>query len=169
MLRHELRELVPGPDAAAVARATTTLAELLSRTPGWTPPDLSGTTIVAQPHCHHHAVMGWRTDQTLLERSGASVEALPGCCGMAGNFGVEQGHYEVSVAVAEAHLLPAVRRTSGVERRVVLADGFSCRTQLDELAPEAQPLHLAQLLAGVEPGQSPVGERDPRLQVGRGG
>ncbi|WP_408897782.1 FAD-binding and (Fe-S)-binding domain-containing protein [Nocardioides sp. R1-1] len=147
VLRHELRELVAGEDAAAVAAATTTLAELLSRTPGWTPPDLTGTRVVAQPHCHHHAVMGWRTDQALLERAGATVEAVPGCCGMAGNFGVEQGHYEVSVAVAETNLLPAVRRSAGDAARVVLADGFSCRTQLDELAPDAQPLHLAELLA----------------------
>ena len=74
-------------------------------------------------------------------------EAVPGCCGMAGNFGVEQGHYEVSVAVAEANLLPAVRSSSGETGRVVLADGFSCRTQLDELAPDAEPVHLAELLA----------------------
>lgn len=147
VLRHELRELVPGPDAAAVAAATTTLAELLTRTPDWTPPSLAGVRIVAQPHCHHHAVMGWSTDQALLERAGASVEAVPGCCGMAGNFGVEQGHYEVSVAVAEANLLPAVRSSSGDSGRVVLADGFSCRTQLDELAPDAEPVHLAELLA----------------------
>ena len=147
VLRHELRELVPGEDAAAVASATTTLAELLSRTPGWTPPSLAGVRIVAQPHCHHHAVMGWSTDQALLEKAGASVEAVPGCCGMAGNFGVEQGHYEVSVAVAEANLLPAVRSSSGETGRVVLADGFSCRTQLDELAPDAEPVHLAELLA----------------------
>ncbi len=147
VLRHELRELVPGEDAAAVASATTTLAELLSRTPGWTPPSLAGVRIVAQPHCHHHAVMGWSTDQALLEKAGASVEAVPGCCGMAGNFGVEQGHYEVSVAVAEANLLPAVRSSAGETGRVVLADGFSCRTQLDELAPDAEPVHLAELLA----------------------
>ncbi|GAA4081140.1 FAD-binding and (Fe-S)-binding domain-containing protein [Nocardioides kongjuensis] len=147
VLRHELRELVPGEDAAAVASATTTLAELLSRTPGWTPPSLAGVRIVAQPHCHHHAVMGWSTDQALLEKAGASVEAVPGCCGMAGNFGVEQGHYEVSVAVAEANLLPAVRSSAGEAGRVVLADGFSCRTQLDELAPDAEPVHLAELLA----------------------
>jgi Fe-S oxidoreductase len=147
VLRHELRELVPGPDAAAVASATTTLAELLARTPGWTPPSLAGLRIVAQPHCHHHAVMGWSTDQALLERAGATVEAVPGCCGMAGNFGVEQGHYEVSVAVAEANLLPAVRSSAGEAGRVVLADGFSCRTQLDELAPDAEPVHLAELLA----------------------
>lgn len=154
VLRHELTELVIGEDAAAVAAATVTLAELLATDPTWTPPDLTGVAVVAQPHCHHHAVMGWETDRALLQRAGAAVEAVAGCCGMAGNFGVEKGHYEVSVAIAEQNLLPAVRRpadpTTAAER-VVLADGFSCRTQLDELAPEAAPLHLAELLASRLP------------------
>jgi FAD/FMN-containing dehydrogenase/Fe-S oxidoreductase len=147
VLRHELRELVPGPDAAAVAAATLTLAEALALRPEWTPPDLTGVRVVAQPHCHHHAVMGWSADQALLEKAGATVEAVAGCCGMAGNFGVEQGHYEVSLAVAEQNLLPALRASAGEPRRVVLADGFSCRTQLAELAEDETPMHLAQLLA----------------------
>ncbi|WP_181641753.1 hypothetical protein, partial [Nocardioides massiliensis] len=74
---------------------------------------------------------------------GADVRRVGGCCGLAGNFGVEQGHYEVSVAVAEHDLLPAVRE-AGPEA-VVLADGFSCRTQLDDLAGVGS-LHLAELL-----------------------
>lgn len=150
VLRHELRELLPGEESDVVAAATVTLAELLARDPDWQAPDLSGYSIVAQPHCHHHAVLGWETDRALLERTGATLEAVPGCCGLAGNFGVEEGHYEVSVAVAEANLLPAVRRARSngdQQRTIVLADGFSCRTQLDDLAPEAQPIHLAELLA----------------------
>ncbi|WP_307855915.1 FAD-binding and (Fe-S)-binding domain-containing protein [Nocardioides faecalis] len=148
VLRHELVELVPGEDARAVAAAAVTLAELLTGTEGWTPPDLSGLDVVAQPHCHHHAVLGWSTDAALLRGAGARVRALSGCCGMAGNFGVEQGHYEVSVAIAGQHLLPALAQPPAPgAQRVVLADGFSCRTQLDELAPDARPVHLAQLLA----------------------
>ena len=80
----------------------------------------------------------------LLRATGATVTRLGGCCGMAGNFGMEKGHYEVSVAVAEHALLPAVR-AAGPDA-VVLADGFSCRTQLDDLA-DVQALHLAQLLS----------------------
>jgi Fe-S oxidoreductase len=106
-------------------------------------PDLSGVEVVAQPHCHHHAVLGWAADQALLERAGASVTRVQGCCGLAGNFGMEQGHYEVSVAVAETHLLPAVRAHP---QAVVLADGMSCRVQLDDLAG-LPALHLAELLA----------------------
>ena len=118
------------------------LAELIART-DLPLPDLSGVEIVAQPHCHHHAVIGWAADQALLERAGATVTRVAGCCGLAGNFGMEKGHYEVSVAVAETHLLPAVRGNPGA---VVLADGMSCRVQLDDLAG-VQALHLAELLA----------------------
>ena len=101
-------------------------------------------TVVAQPHCHHHAVMGWSPDAALLEGAGASLQKLGGCCGLAGNFGVERGHYEVSVAVAEQQLLPAVRAAAA--DAVVLADGYSCRTQLEDLS-ERKGIHLAQLLA----------------------
>jgi Fe-S oxidoreductase len=78
------------------------------------------------------------------------VTRVGGCCGLAGNFGVEQGHYEVSVAVAEQSLLPAVRaaQEEGQRRTVVLADGFSCRTQLADLAG-VRAVHLAELLAGA--------------------
>jgi Fe-S oxidoreductase len=105
---------------------------------------------VAQPHCHQHAVMGWQTDAALLARAGAKVDAVGGCCGLAGNFGVERGHYEVSVAVAQTALLPAVRHAP--PGAVVLADGFSCRTQLDQLA-HVSGIHLAQLLASRLPDQ----------------
>lgn len=142
VLRKDAPELLGTPEAELVAEHTLTLAELLART-DWTPPDLAGLRVLAQPHCHHHAVMGWGADRRLLERAGAQVEALAGCCGLAGNFGVELGHYEVSVAVAEQHLLPALRRG---EHDVVLTDGFSCRLQASDLGG-AQGQHLAELLA----------------------
>jgi Fe-S oxidoreductase len=144
VLRHDVVELLPGDRRAAQVAATTrTLAELLEQTRDWTPPPLTGVRAVAQPHCHHHAVMGWQADADLLAAAGASVEAVGGCCGLAGNFGVERGHYEVSQAVAETALLPAVR--AAPHDAVLLADGFSCRTQLEHLA-HAQSIHLAQLL-----------------------
>lgn len=118
------------------------LAELITRR-DLPLPDLTGVEVVAQPHCHHHAVIGWSADQRLLERAGATVTRVAGCCGLAGNFGMEKGHYEVSVAVAETHLLPAVR---GNPDAIVLADGMSCRVQLDDLAG-VKALHLADLLA----------------------
>jgi Fe-S oxidoreductase len=148
-LRRDAAELLPGDHRAeALAGAVKTLAELLRDTDGWTPPDLSDVTGVAQPHCHAHAVLGWDADAALLQESGADISAVGGCCGLAGNFGVEQGHYDVSVAVAETALLPAVRKAG--EGATVLADGFSCRTQLDQLADVAGT-HLAELLASRLP------------------
>jgi FAD/FMN-containing dehydrogenase/Fe-S oxidoreductase len=146
VLRHDALELVDNDDARAVAKATVTVAELLAATPGWTPPSLAGTTVIAQPHCHHHAVMGWDADAALLTATGADVQRLGGCCGLAGNFGVERGHYEVSVQVAEQQLLPALRAAG--EGDVLLADGFSCRTQAADLAA-TDGVHLVQLLAAA--------------------
>jgi FAD/FMN-containing dehydrogenase/Fe-S oxidoreductase len=141
-LRSDSVELVDLPEAAAVADGMLTFAELVTRL-DLPLPDLSGVEVVAQPHCHQHAVLGWTADQRLLERAGATVTKVAGCCGLAGNFGVEQGHYEVSVAVAETHLLPAVRTHPDA---VVLADGMSCRVQLDDLA-HVPAMHLAELFA----------------------
>jgi len=149
VLRRDVTELLlDDPRAARLAAATRTLAELLSSTPGWSPPCLDGVHGVAQPHCHHHAVLGWTPDSALLAAAGAEVKAVGGCCGLAGNFGVERGHYDVSVAVAETALLPAVR--AAAPGGVVLADGFSCRTQLAQLAG-VRAIHLAELLAGEQP------------------
>ncbi|GID31660.1 FAD-binding and (Fe-S)-binding domain-containing protein [Paractinoplanes brasiliensis] len=143
VLRSDIHELLPGnPDAAAVASSVRTLAELLAETPGWTPPDLSDVSLIAQPHCHHHAVLGWKADADLLAATGARIKRLSGCCGLAGNFGVEIGHYEVSVAVAEQQLLPAL---DAAPDALVLADGFSCRTQVADLR-DRPAVHLAQLL-----------------------
>ncbi|MGL5829315.1 MAG: (Fe-S)-binding protein, partial [Angustibacter sp.] len=147
VLRGDATEILSQEDLLAaqdVATATRTLAEILTQTPGWSPPDLSAESFVAQPHCHHHAVMGWSVDADLLQAAGAHIDQVGGCCGLAGNFGVERGHHEVSVAVAHTQLLPAVDRLApGGE---VLADGFSCRTQLADLS-DTPGVHLAEVLA----------------------
>lgn len=144
-LRSDALEL-SGPELAAearrVAEGVLTFAEVVTRL-DLPLPDLTGVEIVAQPHCHQHAVLGWAVDQALLEKAGAGVTRVAGCCGLAGNFGVEKGHYEVSVAIAATHLLPAV---SGNPDAIVLADGMSCRVQLDDLAG-VPAIHLAELLA----------------------
>ncbi|MCW2782816.1 MAG: oxidoreductase [Marmoricola sp.] len=143
VLRSDAVELTHDPRASEVAAGIFTLAELLRRTDGWQAPDLSGTSVVVQPHCHQASVLGFDDDLAVLAETGASVQRLSGCCGLAGNFGVEQGHYEVSVAIAELQLLPAVRAAG--EGTVFLADGFSCRTQLDDLV-DVRAMHLAELL-----------------------
>ncbi|MGY1857177.1 FAD-binding and (Fe-S)-binding domain-containing protein [Modestobacter sp. SYSU DS0290] len=144
VLRGDATELLHTDAAARVAAGTRTLAELLTADAGWAPPSLAGTTVIAQPHCHHHAVMGWSADARLLADAGAEVTRLGGCCGLAGNFGVERGHHEVSVAVAALQLSPALAAAAPGD--VLLADGFSCRTQADDLHG-VRGVHLAQLLA----------------------
>lgn len=150
-LRSDLLELLPDdPRAHAVANGTFTLAEVLGgRAPvqpreGWQAPRLDDVTAVVQPHCHQYSVMGFTADRELLTRLGATVTEAAGCCGLAGNWGTEKGHYDVSVKVAENSLLPALREAP--EGTIYLADGVSCRTQADDLAG-VQGTHLAQLLA----------------------
>jgi Fe-S oxidoreductase len=160
-IREDAAQLVDDPRVAEVSRGLRSLAELLAERVAageWTPPDLTGVEIVAQPHCHHHAVIGWETDAALLALTGATVTRVGGCCGLAGNFGVELGHYETSVAIAEHALLPAVR-AAGPDA-VVLADGFSCRTQLEDLEGR-RALHLAELLLEHTRQSTPLGSGTP--------
>lgn len=141
-LRSDVVELIDSPEARRVADGVLTFAELIAKLE-LPVPDLTGVEVVAQPHCHQNAVLGWRADEELLRAAGATVARVDGCCGLAGNFGVEKGHYEVSVAVAETHLLPALRQHPDA---IVLADGMSCRIQVDDLA-DRPTMHLAELLA----------------------
>ena len=200
-LKDDSLKLVADEASNRVADRVQTLAQYLLSI-GAELPDLSGVEALVQPHCHQSAIFGNAADKELLARAGASTEFLGGCCGLAGNFGVEEGHYETSVAVAEVALLPALRkrgRATGVEARggsgagassagtpgsgsaassadatesstdasptgalestsserlqVVLADGYSCRTQITDLS-NAEGVSLAELLAwgwGLEP------------------
>ncbi|MEV5340993.1 FAD-binding and (Fe-S)-binding domain-containing protein [Streptomyces sp. NPDC052676] len=144
-LRSDLPELLSDdPRAARLASRVLTFAESLDRlAPDWTPPRLDRPA-VGQTHCHQHAVLGDAPDRRLRAAAGLTGELSGGCCGLAGNFGFERGHYEVSVACAEEQLLPAVR--TAPEGAVVLADGFSCRTQLEQLGG-VRGRHLAEVLA----------------------
>ncbi|MGW7660150.1 FAD-binding and (Fe-S)-binding domain-containing protein [Streptomyces sp. NPDC054756] len=144
-LRTDLPELLhDDPRARRLADRVLTFAEALERyAPGWTPPRI-GRPAVGQTHCHQHAVLGDAPDRRLREAAGLTGELSGGCCGLAGNFGFEKGHYDVSVACAEEQLLPAVRDAG--EDAVVLADGYSCRTQLAQLAG-VRGRHLAEVLA----------------------
>ncbi|MEV5481774.1 MULTISPECIES: FAD-binding and (Fe-S)-binding domain-containing protein [Streptomyces] len=149
-LRSDLPELLDGDeDARALGRSARTLAELLiHQAPDWQPPQVAAHSI-SQTHCHQHATSGFSADSTLLARMGIDNTTLDsGCCGLAGNFGFERGHYEVSVAAGEQVLLPAVRAAAADTR--ILADGFSCRTQIAQQTPR-HGTHLAQLLAHALP------------------
>ncbi|MGX1661088.1 FAD-binding and (Fe-S)-binding domain-containing protein [Streptomyces sp. NPDC055366] len=131
--------------AAELAGRVRTFAQALEElAPEWSPPRI-GRAVVGQIHCHQHAVLGDGAERRLREKAGLVGELSGGCCGLAGNFGFEAGHYEVSVACAEEQLLPAVR--SAPSDAVVLADGFSCRTQLEQLGEGVRGRHLAEVLA----------------------
>ncbi|WP_369156479.1 FAD-binding and (Fe-S)-binding domain-containing protein [Streptomyces sp. R02] len=144
-LRTDAPELLhDDPRAARLASRVLTFAETLETyAPDWTPPAVN-RPVTGQTHCHQHAVLGDAPDRRLREAAGLTGELTGGCCGLAGDFGFERGHYDVSRACAEEQLLPAVREAP--QDAVVQADGFSCRTQLEQLGG-VRGRHLAEILA----------------------
>ncbi|MFI0806110.1 FAD-linked oxidase C-terminal domain-containing protein [Streptomyces echinatus] len=156
VFRADAPELMPGDqDVTRLAAQTRTFAEqLVHHAPdGWRPPGLARQATV-QTHCHQHAVMKFDADRELMRRARLDAEVLDeGCCGLAGNFGFERGHHEVSMAVAEQGVLPAVRGTA--PDSLVLADGFSCRTQIEQGGTGRRALHLAEVLALALDGNLP--------------
>ncbi|MGW9555433.1 FAD-binding and (Fe-S)-binding domain-containing protein [Nocardiopsis sp. NPDC055551] len=144
-LKHDLVELLPGEESRRVANAVHTFAGFLNEyAPDWTPPRVDASAL-AQVHCHQHAVVGFDADRELIARAGIDGEVLDsGCCGLAGDFGFTEGHYEVSSAIGERELLPRVREAE--RDTLVLADGYSCRTQIEQ-GTGRRALHLAEVLA----------------------
>jgi len=144
-LRADLPDLLPDdPRASRLAARVRTLAEILD---GVDLPIRTGAPVraVVQPHCHQQAVLGTDADGRLLARAGIEVvDTVGGCCGLAGDFGSVRGHEAVSRAVAEQRLVPALRRADG--KTLVLADGFSCRTQISFVS-DRRAMHLAEVLA----------------------
>ncbi|MDR0960221.1 MAG: FAD-binding oxidoreductase [Propionibacteriaceae bacterium] len=140
--KSDAADLIDDPRVADIGRAVHTLGELLAARAGYTPPSLAGRQIIVQPHCHQASVSGFAAETEILRRTGAEVTVLGGCCGLAGNFGVEKGHHDLSVAVAGNELLPAL---SAQPEAIVVADGFSCRKQVGDLTGR-RVVSLAELL-----------------------
>ncbi len=144
-LREDLPRLL-GADGRPPSERTRTFAEFIDEHAPDAPLPHVRLDAVTQTHCHQHAVLGSAADRRVEARLGLHNRVLDsGCCGLAGNFGFERGHFEVSEAIAERVLLPEVR-AAGPDT-VVLADGFSCRTQIAQLADGRRALHLAELIA----------------------
>jgi FAD/FMN-containing dehydrogenase/Fe-S oxidoreductase len=145
MLKHDAAELLPDdPRVARVAPHLHTLAECVSREEAL-PAVLQPPSVLTQVHCHQYADLGFDADRSVLAAVGTASNMIDGgCCGLAGNFGFEEGHYDLSVACAEQKLLPAVH-ASGADT-TLHADGFSCRTQIRQLT-DREPVHLATVLA----------------------
>ncbi|MER5885142.1 FAD-binding and (Fe-S)-binding domain-containing protein [Streptomyces sp. NPDC001941] len=144
-LRTDLPELLgDDPRAGELAASVRTFAQALEElAPHWQPPRLD-RPVAGQTHCHQHAVLGDAAERRLRARAGLTGTLSGGCCGLAGNFGFEKGHHEVSVACAEDQLLPSVRKSPPATE--LLADGYSCRTQLSQLEG-LRARHLAEVLA----------------------
>jgi len=145
VFRDELPDLFPGDqDARRLSRQTFLLSEFLEkRAPDFPWPQLAGNALL-HGHCHHKALMKLDAEESILKKIGVEDEAPDdGCCGMAGAFGFEQPHYDVSVTVGERALLPAVRAAS--KNTLIIADGFSCREQIAQTT-DRRALHLAEVL-----------------------
>jgi Fe-S oxidoreductase len=145
VFRDEMTNLLAGdPDAERLARQTKTLSELLTETPGWSPPKLERKALLHM-HCHHKSVLNADAEREMLRRMGLELD-MPkvGCCGQAGSYGYEPHHYDVSMTIAEQVLLPAVRKARA--DTLVIADGFSCRDQIRH-GTSRWPMHPAEVLA----------------------
>jgi FAD/FMN-containing dehydrogenase/Fe-S oxidoreductase len=145
VFRDEMPNLLGNdPDAARLSAQTYLFSEFFSKyAPDYAPPRLDATAIVHR-HCHHKAELDVEAESKLFDKTGMNYTILDdGCCGMAGAFGFEQGHYDVSLAVGEREYLPAVRRAP--PQTVVVADGFSCREQVAQLTGRLA-LHPAQVI-----------------------
>jgi len=147
VFRDELAQQFPDdPRAARLAAQVRPLAAFLQAR-GWTPAPATGRVLL-HGHCHQKALYGLKSEENLLRAAGYTVLAPDaGCCGMAGAFGVKPRHVEASQKIAARALLPALQAEA--RATAVVADGFSCREQIEDLA--ARPtLHLAELLAGAQ-------------------
>ncbi len=144
VFRDELRNLFPrDPYAKKLAASAMTLSEFIRRDGRFPLPTLHRKALV-QAHCHHKSVMRFDAEEAVMEAMGMDVEHPDsGCCGMAGAFGFEREHYDVSMRAGERVILPAVR--DAATETLIVADGFSCREQISQ-ATGRQPLHLAEVL-----------------------
>ncbi len=144
VFRDELVNLFPDDlDARRLASQTFQFGEFLARTDEWRAPRLEGRAVVHR-HCHDKALLDREAAAKVLGATGLDAAMLQtGCCGGAGSFGYEREHYDVSMAVGEHDVLPKVRQTP--PDALVVADGFSCRQQIEH-GTGRRPLHLAEVL-----------------------
>ncbi len=146
VMRDELLNFFPQSERAKwLSEQSLLLSEfLVRRAPEYRAPSLAGKRVVLHGHCHHKSLMKMKDEVAILKASGADVELLDsGCCGMAGPFGFEKEKYEVSQALGERVLLPAVRKAA--PETILVSDGFSCREQISQNSSRSA-LHLAEVL-----------------------
>jgi Fe-S oxidoreductase len=144
VFKDELKKLKTlDEDAERLSKQAFHLSEFLAKEE-YDPPRLEGKALL-HGHCHHRATGGISPEKALLEKMGLEVEELEsGCCGMAGGWGYEPGHYDVSMACGERVLLPKVREAS--PETLVVADGFSCRSQIEQGDTGRGAMHVAEVI-----------------------
>ena len=175
VFRDELAGLMPEDEHAKRLRSQSfLLSEFLVRHAKDKLPKLARRAILWN-HCHHRAVIGAAAEEEVLKALGLEVQTMNAdtCCGMAGSFGFEERHYEVSQQIGERHLLPTLRETPA--GTLVIADGFSCQTQIAQGRTGREALHLAQVLQMAfheGPGGPPADVRPelnyPKVRLGAG-
>ncbi|MFC8511747.1 FAD-binding and (Fe-S)-binding domain-containing protein [Streptomyces sp. NPDC057257] len=159
-LRKEAPELLGTPAAERVASRVRSFAEAVKEWTdgGWRPPRVP-SVVTVQTHCHEYSTFGAAVQRKALAALGVShVAEATGCCGVAGNFGFEAAHYDISMKVAQQSLAPALEKAE--PGTPVLADGFSCSMQIRQLAPNRQSLHLAEL---IDPADDAAGQAEERF------
>lgn len=145
VFRDELLNLFPNnEDAQRLSQQTFLFSEFLARQAGhYSLPHMPCKAVV-HGHCHHTAIMKMTDEEAILSKLGLDYTVLDsGCCGMAGAFGFEREHYDISIKVGERVLLPAVR--SAGSDTLIIADGFSCREQITQLTGR-RTLHVAEVI-----------------------
>jgi len=148
VFRDELLNFFPDDTRAQkLSRQTFLLSEfLVKHAPAYQPPSLVDRRIVLHGHCHHKSLLKMNDELTLLRATGAEVEYLDsGCCGMAGPFGFEKEKFEVSQAIGERVLLPAVRGAAAAT--ILVTDGFSCREMIAQNT-DRRAIHFAEAICG---------------------
>jgi Fe-S oxidoreductase len=143
VFKDELKKLFPhDDDADRLARNSYHFAEFLTKF-GVDVPAVTGARALLWGHCHQRATGGVDADQKVLRQMGIDVEPVSGgCCGLAGSWGFEQGKYQLSLDCGEQALLPSIRKNPDA---LVVANGFSCQTQIADVGAKA--LHLGQVMA----------------------
>jgi Fe-S oxidoreductase len=151
-------------DANRLSKRCYLLSEFLEKV-GWHPPHLARMAMV-HGHCHHKAVVGIDAEKAQLDKLGIDYQLLDsGCCSMAGAFGFERAHYDLSQAVGEHELLPAVRAAD--KKTLVVTDGFSCREQIRQNT-DRQAVHFAEMMQmALQPTTAPAPAFPERQLVGR--
>ncbi len=146
VFRDELLNLFPGNERAQrLSSQVFLLSEFLEKQPAFQLPQI-GRPALVHGHCHQKSVMKMTSQEAVLQRLGIDYNMpAPGCCGMAGAFGFEKETCDVSLAIGELELLPAVRRTPS--DWLIVADGFSCREQIEQCTGR-KTQHLAEVIQG---------------------